>query len=376
MFHEHGSNAPTHAAVAISSVGMASRRTGWSSRRDGLRWISRFVAVALLVAVVLASPLQAQTVTISEDGVRTDGKPILLVAPAGNSKANHVHLAIVNHRRANVCYKLRLRDGSKFVNFHGDHDVGDIAFPFAGELDGDNDRRDVFSAYLVKQEKRAGIYHDEIGIEVWDRGTNRRLGYVEVCVIASVRTRSFPRQRPEGYAMWTNDAGQLQRVRLADLPLRVYSNDPEQARIVHRATSVWNEAGRNVGLEKDFFLHISDRRSADLTIDWSGRDLPRDAAGAAMLRISPSQTVIAGVVMRPASDEAKVGETLVQELGHLLGLEHSSAPNDIMAPTVHQHWHDSLKYVEVTQRDLSALWWLYQQPRYVPIVAARNGGMR
>ncbi len=374
MFHAHGSNTFASKQISSSNANVSPGRIRLASRHRAAAWIPVLATTAILTAALLSNPLHAQTVTINDDGVHTDGKPILLTAPPVNGKAKHVHLTIVNQRGANVCYQFHLRERVSFVSFHGDNDSRDITLPFADNLNTADKRRDVFSVYLAKQKVgQAGVYHDEVGVEVWDLTTNKRLGYAEVRIAATVRTqRGFPRRRPEGYAMWTNDSGQLQRVRLTDLPLRVYSNDPEQARIVHRATSVWNEAGRSVGLTKSFFLHVADRGAADMTIDWSGRDLPSDAAGAAALQVSPSETVIAGIVMRRGADEAKIAETLVQELGHILGLDHSSVSDDIMAPTVHRHWHDSLRFVVVTERDLSALWWLYQQPRFVPIVAARS----
>lgn len=135
------------------------------------------------------------------------------------------------------------------------------------------------------------------------------------------------------------------------------------------AAAVWNQAGATVGMSRAFFPKVDDSRKADLTIDWSGAGLPDNATGAARLGRG---SVIRGIVMRGMADDARLAETLLQELGHILGLEHSGDANDIMAPTVHSHWHRSISYVEVTSRDLSALWWVYRQTDFEAILPPRR----
>ncbi len=218
------------------------------------------------------------------------------------------------------------------------------------------------AVYANKLSDRPAVYQGTIE-------TNKLLDHAKIPAVARLQPQRFPRQRPADYEMWTTESGRLRRVRTVDLPLRVYSNDRSQKRLVERAITVWNQAGATVGMSREFFREVDDPGKADFTIDWSGRGLPDNAAGIARLG---SGSVIRGIALRKNAADTKLAEVLLQELGHILGLEHSGNRDDIMAPTVHAHRHASIAYVELTTRDVSALWWLYNQTDYVAIVPLRS----
>lgn len=58
------------------------------------------------------------------------------------------------------------------------------------------------------------------------------------------------------------------------------------------------------------------------------------------------------------------GETLLQELCHMLGVAHSMVWADIMFEGMHSYNLD-LSKLSVTARDRQMLGWLYSQTRYV-----------
>lgn len=332
----------------------------------------------------------SQTIVIDSDGLRTDGKAIILRCALGDEGSEHANLTLVNRSRADIRYSAHLHQSeAPFVRFHREDGLpGDLDGPPGGVLNTTDDTRDVFPVYVLKREGRPGTYQDSIGVEAWDVGGGRRLGYAEVAVVATFSPRGVKTARPAGFEMWEIVPGRLVRLRLSDLPLRVYSNHadlpgaaPQEAeslaRIAARAISVWNEAALGAKLPRPFVL-AADARQADVTIDWSGDGLGADVLGQARL-VRASPVVADGVVMqRPSGDrpESIIAEDLLQELGHLLGLGHSQDANDMMGQ--HRHApaeyriHEPLEFVEVTQRDLSALAWLYAQDNYVPIVSRRR----
>lgn len=355
------------------------------------RRLSIGVGPAIVILFVVApSVVLGQTVVLDSNGLHADGKAINLRCALGYEGSEHAELTIVNRLGRDIRYRAHLHDpGETFVRFHREDGLaGDLDGPPSGVLNTTDDTRDIFPVYALKREGRPGTFQDAVGVEAWDAASGRRLGYAEVPVVATFFERGVKAARPAGFEMWEIVPGRLVRLRLTDLPLRVYSNHadlsdatPQEAeslaRIAARALTVWNQAAGGAKLPPLFAL-VTDSRQADITIDWSGDGLGGDVLGQARL-VRGSPVVADGAVMqRPSGNrpDAMIAEDLLQELGHLLGLGHSQDGNDMMGQ--HQHApdenrnHEPLEFVQVTQRDLSALAWLYTQDEFVPIVPRRR----
>ncbi|MBX9852486.1 MAG: matrixin family metalloprotease [Cytophagaceae bacterium] len=159
------------------------------------------------------------------------------------------------------------------------------------------------------------------------------------------------------------------------MPIKVYSNhlemevDNSWTEVIKKAINTWNNAGASVGLMNNFFEYTDNASEAGLLFDWSGEGLPANALGVARLTNS-NPTYIAGIIMRPPGSEdfARTAEVLIQEMGHILGIEHSGYPDDIMNGTAHGHIHEDLDQVEITQRDRQMLRWLYSRENYIAII--------
>lgn len=73
-----------------------------------------------------------------------------------------------------------------------------------------------------------------------------------------------------------------------------------------------------------------------------------------------------------SNNKLQTAEVLVQEMGHILRLEHSEHAADIMNAQAHPLHHDDLSQIKLTGRDRQMLQWLYAQSNYVPIVPHRK----
>ena len=192
-------------------------------------------------------------------------------------------------------------------------------------------------------------------------------------------TKTLNTLKPSGYHIWRTDAGQLRRIDIDNFPLTVFSNHSLFIKsdifdkAIRRSINVWNEAGRSIGINNIFEL-TSSPYNADFTIDWSGKDLSPNALGIARMT-GGNPSYIGGIVMKkPATyNLGQTCEVLCQELGHLLGLEHSDNQNDIMHQSAHKHWHDNLSEVALTDRDRQMLKWLYSQTDFVSIRSKSRG---
>ena len=103
--------------------------------------------------------------------------------------------------------------------------------------------------------------------------------------------------------------------------------------------------------------------------------------GVASHRTNKAQTkswVVGIALRRPGSyvgrrpvSTINVAETLMHEMGHVLGLGHpESHPFDIMAQNHRgHHRHSSTVYVGFSDRDLAVIAWLYDQTSFVPILS-------
>lgn len=159
------------------------------------------------------------------------------------------------------------------------------------------------------------------------------------------------------------------RRNLSELPLRIYSDDnntgdtaAQYAAVVERVVAIWNKVGRESPLNLDFFKIVLKASQADIRLDWTGRHLLPGAQGTAY----PSDGLVG---MRPLARYqglGRAGETLLQELCHMLGVAHSEVSDDIMFHRARAYTY-SLDKLGVTVRDKQMLIWLYSQQKYVPI---------
>ena len=174
--------------------------------------------------------------------------------------------------------------------------------------------------------------------------------------------------RPERYDVVMQGALPM-RWHLSDLPLKVYSkhsNTRDTATqydaVVRRAVEVWNAAGRETGLSRDFFKVVQNSSQADIQIDWTGRKLLHGAHGTAF----PSEGRVGMKPLGQYGGIGKAGITLLEELCHMLGVGHSEIRADIMFGGGHSY-SPELSKLKVTSRDKQMLGWLYSQTKYVPL---------
>lgn len=167
---------------------------------------------------------------------------------------------------------------------------------------------------------------------------------------------------PGGYEILRVE-GAVVRARAEDLPFRLSSTDPRYARVLAHALATWNTAGQGT-----FFVLEPDPRQADLELDWTGRGLRPQAAGMTRMTLSPARAVPRGIVIDGRRPEGTLTAVLIHELGHVLGLDHSRVPADIMYET--EQNCDALppEALGLSNRDRKALAWLYGQSRFVPVL--------
>ncbi|MHC9544855.1 MAG: matrixin family metalloprotease [Vulcanimicrobiota bacterium] len=156
-------------------------------------------------------------------------------------------------------------------------------------------------------------------------------------------------------------------------PLLIYSNDDRFYKILLYAIESWNSAARNIGMAT-LFASAGSAAEADITIDWSGKGLPSYAAGAVWWVSGEGVERVKGITMEPNTriPEGNLAEILMQEMGHVIGLDHSQDNRDIMYQSMHRHRYPSLSSVKFTGRDMQALAWLYSQQTFIPIVGIRQ----
>lgn len=172
--------------------------------------------------------------------------------------------------------------------------------------------------------------------------------------------------KPDRYEVITYQ-GQPMRWNLRQLPLKIYSDHgrtgdtaTQYAAVVRRVVEIWNRVGRESELKLDFFKIVEKRDQADIRLDWTGRHLLPGAQGTAY----PSDGLVGMMPLDHFPGLGRVGETLLQELGHMLGVGHSEVPQDIMFHRARNYSPD-LAHLGVTARDKQMLIWLYKQNQYV-----------
>lgn len=167
--------------------------------------------------------------------------------------------------------------------------------------------------------------------------------------------------RPGGYDTLVVN-GLPARLDPRTLPIRVYSNDGRYHTAFTQGITLWNHTGLGT------FFTVSPQHEADLIVDWSGQGVSAGARAETRFRTSNQMVVPQSIVVRPGQlGMGDLGQVMTHELGHVLGLDHSSVRSDVMYRSEQRSGR-----AELTSRDLQMLRWLYSQQRYIPVVGSRN----
>ncbi|MBI3927946.1 MAG: matrixin family metalloprotease [Armatimonadetes bacterium] len=155
----------------------------------------------------------------------------------------------------------------------------------------------------------------------------------------------------------------IARVPLEHLPIRIHIGDPGRQALLDQAMKPWNSAGLGT-----LFVSAS-AQEADLTIDWTG-EVSEGARAETRLDVHFDRVIPAGIRIRPGRrSQDSLARSLSHELGHVIGLGHSSDDDDLMGPSEHRSGKPAL-----SQRDQDTLLWLYSQPDFFPVLG--NGPVR
>jgi hypothetical protein len=119
-----------------------------------------------------------------------------------------------------------------------------------------------------------------------------------------------------------------------------------------RAFAVWNEL--QLGVHFDF---VDDSTMADVHVTWSGLMPGRTQIGSTFRMMDGrSRIVLAHVILSTTYDVYAVQNAARHEAGHVLGLDHSPDPNDIMAASTEgRQW-------KITDADRATARLLYALP--------------
>lgn len=145
------------------------------------------------------------------------------------------------------------------------------------------------------------------------------------------------------------------------LPWGIYTT-PAQQHLVGAALQIWNQFGAQLGWGP-FFVLVFEPNPADLWVRWGDPRLPRDKAAATWWSSAGTgfRTLGVSVEFNPAVAEGNQIQALTHELGHVLGLGESYQPGDLMYYKLSPR-RLKPQQVRLTDRDRTALQWLYQIP--------------
>lgn len=172
--------------------------------------------------------------------------------------------------------------------------------------------------------------------------------------------------RPGGYDV-LNVEGRVVRARAEDLPFRLAAPSGRHAKVLRHALQTWNRAGAGAGVGS-FFALADGAHEQDVELDWTGRGLRPQAAGVTRMTLGPRRAVARAIVLDGARPDGTVAAVLIHELGHVLGLDHSKVPSDIMYETEQDCSGLPAESLELSNRDRQTVTWLYGQPDFVPLV--------
>ncbi len=327
------------------------------------------MAIFFLLLVTGLS-VTAQSVTFNADRYHYDNQTLLLEGDFGEW-TNSEYVAFINQSGGTVSIRAHIHHHLTFIYFvdsenHADHDIS-INIPAGGQ----------YTLRVIAKLSSGSpvVYNDQLGFDLTYQ--NGGTGYFELKASAYFHsknsggnTASFSKPSGYGYIGYgykEESSGKPMRWDKSDFPLIVYSNHThfgysmEYSAVVQKAMNVWNSAGRSIGLNANIFELTDNPNHADIKMDWSGQSVPQGALGVAM----PGRNLIGMLPLSRYGGLGAAGETLVQELGHLLGPVHSDIRYDVMNGTAHGHWHD-LTEINLTERDRQMLGWIYSQADYYP----------
>tara|TARA_R110002049_G_scaffold254242_2_gene429650 strand:- start:1346 stop:2380 length:1035 start_codon:yes stop_codon:yes gene_type:complete len=327
--------------------------------------------------------INAQSVTFYSDQISYDDETLLMKGNFGDW-TNRQSVELVNRTGQNINIRTHLHHHLNFVYFVNSENTAkhnlEINIPSGGKY--------TLDVIAKLQTGKPIVYNDQLGFDIIYQ--DGRDAYFEINASAYFYNSngggdSTSFSKPEGYGYTGLNGreihqGKPYRWNKSDFPLKVYSNHTsngysnEYTEIIQKAVSLWNVAGNSVGIGSDVFVLTNSLNNADVTMDWSGQMISeyiRRTGKRNTLGLANAFTRKVG--MWPLNiynnnfhkDLGNVGETLVQELGHLLGPIHSNTENDIMNGTAHGHWHD-LSQIELTNRDRRMLGWIYSRSDYYP----------
>ena len=322
----------------------------------------------LCLSILTTATVYAQSVILQPNNINYDNVTILMHSRYGDW-AGYKHVVFYNSSYQDIRITAHIHHHLQFIYFVDDQNIA------SHEININLPAGTHYSLNITSKMEQGEsiVYNDMMGFDV--AYGDGRTGYFEINVSAyfynSLVTSTT---KPEGYHYWgLNNIPR--KIPNRHLPVKVYSNhlsmgvSNDWTQIIRKAIDTWNNAASSINLPKNFFEITNNYWEAGLTIDWSGGGLPANALGVAKLSES-NPTYIMGVTMRPPGSDnfGRTAEVLIQEMGHILGLEHSDNEDDLMNGTAHGHIHSDLAQVELTLRDRQMLRWLYTYQNCIDIL--------